>query len=134
MGRFIVRLSDAQKARAAGSALLGCQARALADDVRGGTSHSWPNAVDRSPFSASGMNVHLRRRAAKPGPVGPGYRWVVLSNNTLAQLLATLNVSSVLIALPAIFRGIHLNPLQQGNFNYLLWILMGYMLVTAVRW
>jgi len=65
-------------------------------------------------------------------PVGPQYRWVVLSNTTLAMLLATLNMSSVLIAMPAIFRGIHLDPLAAGNFNYLLWMLMGYMVVTAV--
>ena len=56
----------------------------------------------------------------------------MLSNTTLAMLLATLNASSVLIAMPAIFRGIHLDPLAAGNFNYLLWMLMGYMLVTAV--
>ena len=64
--------------------------------------------------------------------MGPGYRWVVLSNTTLAMLMATLNMSSVMIALPAIFRGIHLDPLGPGNFNYLLWMLMGYMVVTAV--
>jgi len=56
----------------------------------------------------------------------------VLSNTTLAMLMATLNMSSVMIALPAIFRGIHLDPLGPGNFNYLLWMLMGYMVVTAV--
>jgi len=64
--------------------------------------------------------------------VGPGYRWVVLSNTTLAMLMATLNMSSVMIAMPAIFRGIRLDPLGPGNFNYLLWMLMGYMVVTAV--
>ena len=70
-------------------------------------------------------------RAGAPS-VGPGYRWVVLSNTTLAMLMATLNMSSVMIALPAIFRGIRLDPLGPGNFNYLLWMLMGYMVVTAV--
>jgi MFS family permease len=74
----------------------------------------------------------LTRRVSRSDPVGPGYRWVVLSNTTLAMPMATLNMSSVLIAMPAIFRGIHLDPLQAGNFNYLLWMLMGYMLVTAV--
>ena len=64
--------------------------------------------------------------------MGPGYRWVVLSNTTVAMLMATLNMSSVMIALPAIFRGIRLDPLGPGNFNYLLWMLMGYMVVTAV--
>jgi MFS family permease len=56
----------------------------------------------------------------------------VLSNTTLGMLMATLNMSSVMIAMPAIFRGIHLDPLGPGNFNYLLWMLMGYMVVTAV--
>ena len=78
------------------------------------------------------LRVRLPARARSTDPVGPGYRWIVLSNTTLAQLMATLNMSSVLIALPAIFRGIHLDPLEEGNFNYLLWMLMGYMLVTAV--
>ena len=64
--------------------------------------------------------------------MGPGYRWIVLSNTTVAMLMATLNMSSVMIAMPAIFRGIHLDPLGPGNFNYLLWMLMGYMVVTAV--
>jgi MFS family permease len=74
----------------------------------------------------------LTRRPQQGGQVGDRYRWVVLSNTTLAMLLATLNVSSVMIALPAIFRGIRLDPLGPGNFNYLLWMLMGYMVVTAV--
>jgi MFS family permease len=67
--------------------------------------------------------------------VGPqrriAYKWVVLSCTTLAVLMAMINASSLLIALPAIFRGIHLSPLDAGNFTYLLWILMGYGLVSA---
>lgn len=62
----------------------------------------------------------------------PLYKWVVLSNTTLGMLLATVNSSIVLISLPAIFRGIGLNPLQPANVTYLLWLLMGYMVVTAV--
>ena len=62
----------------------------------------------------------------------PRYKWVALSNTTLGTLLATINASIVLISLPAIFKGIHLNPLEPGNVSYLLWMLMGYMLVTAV--
>jgi MFS family permease len=75
---------------------------------------------------------HSPRGVQASGPVGPGYRWIVLSNTTVAMLMATLNMSSVMIAMPAIFRGIHLDPLGPGNFNYLLWMLMGYMVVTAV--
>ncbi len=62
----------------------------------------------------------------------PHYKWVVLSNTTLGTLLATINASIVLISLPAIFRGIGLNPLAPGNVSYLLWMLMGYLVVTAV--
>jgi MFS family permease len=55
----------------------------------------------------------------------------VLSNTTIGVVLASLNATSLLIALPVIFRGIHLNPLQASNFPYLLWIMMGYLLVSA---
>uniref|UniRef100_UPI0021C2476F MFS transporter n=1 Tax=Frankia gtarii TaxID=2950102 RepID=UPI0021C2476F len=60
------------------------------------------------------------------------YRWIALSNTTIGVLMATVNSSIVIISLPAIFRGIHLDPLQPGNVSYLLWMLMGYMLVSAV--
>jgi MFS family permease len=60
------------------------------------------------------------------------YKWVALSNTTLGMLAATVNASIVIIALPAIFRGIHLDPLQPSNISYLLWMLMGYLVVSAV--
>jgi MFS family permease len=63
---------------------------------------------------------------------GDRYKWVALSNTTLATLIATIDMSVVLIALPDIFRGIHIDPLQPGNTTYLLWLLMGFMIVTAV--
>ena len=59
------------------------------------------------------------------------YKWVVLSCTTLAVLFAVITATSLLIALPDIFRGIKLDPLNPGNFTYLLWILMGYGLVSA---
>jgi MFS family permease len=62
----------------------------------------------------------------------PRYKWIALSNTTLGTLLATVNASIVLISLPAIFKGINVNPLEPGNVSYLLWMLMGYLLVTAV--
>jgi MFS family permease len=62
----------------------------------------------------------------------PRYKWVVLSNTTLGMLLATINSSIVLISLPAIFRGIDLDPLAPANIGYLLWMLMGYLVATAV--
>jgi MFS family permease len=62
----------------------------------------------------------------------PHYRWVALSNTTLGMLMATVNSSIVLISLPAIFRGIGLNPLAPENIGYLLWMIMGFLLVSAV--
>jgi MFS family permease len=67
-----------------------------------------------------------------PGPQHDGYKWIALSNTTIGVSLATINNSILLISLPAIFRGIHLDPLAPGNVGYLLWMLMGYMVTTAV--
>jgi len=64
--------------------------------------------------------------------LGPRYKWIALSNTTLGVLMATINQSIVLIALPAVFKGIGLNPLGPGNTSYLLWMFMGFMVVTAV--
>ena len=60
------------------------------------------------------------------------YKWIALSNTTIGMLIATVNATSLLIAMPVIFRGIHINPLDPANFSYLLWLLMGYMVVSAV--
>ena len=60
------------------------------------------------------------------------YKWIALSNTTLGMLAATVNASIVIISLPAIFRGIKLDPLTPGNVSYLLWMLMGYLVVSAV--
>jgi MFS family permease len=60
------------------------------------------------------------------------YKWIALSNTTLATLIATIDASIVLIALPDIFRGIHIDPLQPGNTVYLLGLVMGFLIVTSV--
>jgi MFS family permease len=60
------------------------------------------------------------------------YKWLALSNTTLGMLMAAINGSITLIALPDIFDGIHLNPLLPSSTGYLLWMLMGFMVVTAV--
>jgi MFS family permease len=60
------------------------------------------------------------------------YKWVALSNTTAAVFMSQLDGSIVIIALPAIFRGIHLDPLAPGNIAYLLWMIMGYRLIQAV--
>lgn len=84
----------------------------------------------------------MRAPTAAPPPAGPPddgadrrsarYRAVVLSNTTLGVFIAGINQSIVIISLPAIFRGIHLDPLQPSNIGYLLWLLQGYLVVTAV--
>src|SRR5881392_1976415 len=66
--------------------------------------------------------------AAKPDR----YKWIALSNTTLGVLLATLDASITLIAMPAIFRGIHLDPVVPSNSFYLLWMILGYLVVTSV--
>ena len=75
------------------------------------------------------------RRLSPPaalGPVPPGYKWVALFISTLGMLMATIDGSIVLIALPDIFRGIGLDPLQPGNTFYLLWMILGFLVVTSV--
>jgi len=110
----------------------GCRSRVYADVGEANGSADWGYAYDPANAVNASRHRRLSRGPSRTAPVGPGYRWIVLSNTTVAMLMATLNMSSVLIAMPAIFRGIHLDPLEEGNFNYLLWMLMGYMLVTAV--
>ncbi|MEW2499665.1 MFS transporter [Amycolatopsis sp. CA-161197] len=63
---------------------------------------------------------------------GDRYKWVALSNTTLGVLMSTLDGSIVIISLPAIFRGIGLDPLAPANIGYLLWMILGYLLVSAV--
>jgi len=60
------------------------------------------------------------------------YKWVVLSNTTLGVLMATIDMSIMLIALPDIFRGIDIDPLAPGNSFYLLWLILSFMVVTSV--
>jgi MFS family permease len=65
-------------------------------------------------------------------PVPDHYKWIALSNTTLGVLIATINASILLISLPAIFKGIDINPLLPSNTNYLLWLILGFLVVTAV--
>jgi MFS family permease len=80
-------------------------------------------------MSASATN----QEGSSAGMVDPYKgKWSTLSNTTLGMLMGSIDASIVLIALPDIFRGVHLNPLTPGNTSYFLWMMMGYMLVTAV--
>ena len=60
------------------------------------------------------------------------YKWVVLTNTTIGMLMASINQTIVLISLPAIFSGLHIDPLAPGNSNLLLWMLLSYSAVTTV--
>src|SRR3954469_16660497 len=71
---------------------------------------------------------HPQRRLA-----GIDYKWIALSHTTLGTLMAALNSSIILIALPAIFRGMQVDPLAPGESPYLLWSLLGYLVVTATH-
>ncbi|MBW0106808.1 MFS transporter [Pseudonocardia sp. KRD291] len=72
----------------------------------------------------------MLNNSAAPRP--SRYKWVALSNTTIGVLIVTINMSILLIALPDIFRGIGINPLAPDNIDYLLWLIMGYLVVTAV--
>jgi len=85
--------------------------------------------ADRS--GAQGAGTTLNGHSSSAGD-GGRYKWIALSNTTLSMTMATIDASIVIIAMPAIFRGIHLDPLAPGNVSYLLWMIIGYLLVTAV--
>ena len=70
--------------------------------------------------------------ASALGPVPDGYKWVALFISTLGMLMATIDGSITLIALPDIFRGIGIDPLEPGNSFYLLWMILGFLVVTSV--
>jgi MFS family permease len=78
----------------------------------------------RSRVDGGAANGHSQR--------SDNYKWIALSNTTLAVLLATLDASITLIAMPHIFRGIKLDPLVPGNSVYLLWMVLGYLVVSSV--
>src|SRR6185437_4680016 len=91
------------------------------------------NISTHSEQTASAVEPHQmsRRMLRARRPVGPHYKWVALTNTTLGALMATIDASIVLIALPAIFKGIGVNPLAPGESSYFLWLLLGYMVVTT---
>lgn len=78
------------------------------------------------------MAVATAEPAAPVEGPGENYKWIALTNTTLGVLMVTINQSILLIALPDIFRGIKIDPLQPGNSNYLLWMILSFLVVTAV--
>jgi MFS family permease len=103
-----------------------------ADGPNGGT----PGPNGGNPVRGTGTPSLTVPGTGAPNGNGHGrashYKWLALSNTTLGMLAATVNASIVIISLPAIFRGVKLNPLTAGNISYLLWMLMGYLVVSAV--
>ena len=83
---------------------------------------------------ASAVNSTSRGAAVQVGRATPGdgYKWIALSNTVLASLIVTIDTTIVLIGMPAIFRGVHVNPLSPGNTKYMLWMILGFTIVTAV--
>jgi MFS family permease len=79
------------------------------------------------------MNPEARvTTPSRSAGLSPNYKWLALSNTTIAVSLATIDSSIVLIAMPSIFRGIDLNPLEPGNFFYLLWMILGFQIMSSV--
>ncbi|HEX8728802.1 MAG TPA: MFS transporter [Ktedonobacterales bacterium] len=83
------------------------------------------------PVALSDGSAKHSATSTQTAPVSDGYKWIALSNTTLGVLMATINSSIILISMPAIFTGIGINPLAPGETNYFLWLLLGYMVVTA---
>jgi MFS family permease len=90
------------------------------------------NGASASSVPVNGSTASTSVNGSQDPTRGSRYKWVALSNTTLGMLAATVNASIVIISLPAIFRGVRLNPLTAGNISYLLWMLMGYLVVSAV--
>jgi MFS family permease len=88
------------------------------------------SGTNGGPAAANGRSPHTN--GGRPVTHPERYKWIALSNTTLGILMAVINQSIVIIALPAIFRGIHLNPLIPSNTSYLLWMLLSFMVVMAV--
>jgi MFS family permease len=124
------------RAREPGRDVTGAGASSPGPDMAGNGAGRSPaaapvNGAGRPAPDVSGDGTSLDRLAG--GRLrGTHYKWLALSNTTLGMLAATINASIVIISLPAIFRGIQLNPLTPGNISYLLWMLMGYLVVSAV--
>ena len=77
------------------------------------------------------MTVNVQAAPRHQRPVGENYKWTALSNTTLGVLLGAMDSSIILISLPDIFKGLHVNPLMPAETGNLLWMMLGYQVVTA---
>ncbi len=80
----------------------------------------------------AGRAERTKNADGNPADLPANYKWIALFISTLGMLMATIDGSIVLIALPDIFRGINLDPLQPGNTFYLLWMILGFLVITSV--
>ncbi len=85
------------------------------------------NSINETEESSS-YDAKERERELK---FGKNYKWIALSNTTLGLLMATIDSSILIISLPAIFNGLHINPLAPGNITLLLWLLLGYIITSS---
>jgi MFS family permease len=83
-------------------------------------------------MTAVSASLGQATNGSRVGQSNDRYKWIALSNTTLGVLLATLDASITLIAMPDIFRGIHLDPLVPANSFYLLWMILGFLVVSSV--
>jgi len=100
--------------------------------VRKIADHSGARGAEATGHANGAVPVGESADGSRQRSPGDRYKWVALSNTTLSMTMATIDASIVIIAMPAIFRGIHLDPLAPGNVSYLLWMIIGYLLVMAV--
>ncbi|MEP7285732.1 MAG: MFS transporter [Chloroflexota bacterium] len=77
------------------------------------------------------MSANVQSTPRHTRPVNEKYKWTALSNTTLGVLLGAMDSSIILISLPDIFKGLHVNPLTPAETGNLLWMLLGYQVVTA---
>ncbi len=82
-------------------------------------------------ISDEGQAYDIEERK-KEEKLGKNYKWIALSNTTLGALLASIDGSILIISLPAIFNGLGVNPIAAGNVTLLLWLLLGYTIVSSV--
>jgi MFS family permease len=89
-----------------------------------------PDSIKKE--TASGALQYDIAEEKREQKYGMNYKWIVLSNTTIGALMASIDGSIVLISLPAIFNGLGVNPLVPANITLLIWMLLGYMIVTSV--
>ena len=65
--------------------------------------------------SEAGGATPSPRTIRRNKPVGPHYKWIALTNTTLGALMATIDASIVLIALPCHLQGHRHQPAGTGR-------------------